>query len=92
MPEPGYPATARNLQNQPTPTNDHAMLERLFSYVEPNPATGPKYVAIREAAQQFAETILTHVPDGWDRTTAIRHIRDAVFTANAGIALNGYCP
>ena len=45
---------------------------------------------IREAARQFAQVIVDEVPLCADQSTAIRHIRDAVVSANAAIALDGH--
>ena len=47
------------------------------------------YRAIRAAGKALAETILNHSPICADQTAAVRHVRDAVMTANAAIALKG---
>lgn len=47
------------------------------------------YEAIREAGKVFAATIVKYTPPSADQTTAIRKIREAVFTANAAIACGG---
>lgn len=64
-------------------------VEQLFSYHPANPGTGPKYDNIREAAKYFAKVIIVNTPPGSDRSAAIRKLREAVMTANAGIALGG---
>ena len=64
-------------------------VEQLFSYHPANPSTGPKYDNIREAAKYFAKVIIVNTPPGSDRSAAIRKLREAVMTANAGIALGG---
>ena len=44
---------------------------------------------IRDMAEAFAMTILTYTPKCADQTTAVRKIREAVWCANAAIALGG---
>lgn len=43
---------------------------------------------VRLAGKILAETINKHVPDSADKTASIRKIREAVWTANAAIAVN----
>jgi hypothetical protein len=65
-------------------------LDHIFTYHAP---TGPeqlaKYQRLRDAAKAFAYAVDNNVPDGDDKAAAIRHIREAVMTANSGIALDG---
>jgi hypothetical protein len=65
-------------------------LDHIFSY---HPPTGPEqlrqYETIRAAGKVFAQAILDNSPAGADQTCAIRHVRDAVMTTNADIALDG---
>lgn len=42
---------------------------------------------VHEAALAFAQVVIRNVPDCADRSAAIRKIREAVFTANAAIAM-----
>ena len=65
------------------------IVEQLFSYHPANPSTRPKYENIREAAKYFAKVLIANTPPGSDRSAAIRKLREAVMTANAGIALGG---
>jgi hypothetical protein len=65
------------------------IVEQLFTYHPATPFSGPKFETIREAAKYFAKVILANTSAGADRTAAIRKLREAVFTANAGIALGG---
>lgn len=65
------------------------IVEQLFSYHPANPSTEPKYDNIREAAKYFAKVLVANTPPGSDRSAAIRKLREAVMTANAGIALDG---
>lgn len=65
-------------------------LDHIFSYHAP---TGPdqlaKYQKLRDAAKTFAQAILDNSPQCADQTAAIRHVREAVMTANAAVALDG---
>lgn len=69
--------------------SDEEKLAEIFSYHPPNKITLPKYEHLRSAAKYFASVILLTVPPGADRTCALRHVRDAVMTANAGVSLDG---
>lgn len=64
-------------------------LTRIFTYHNPNPDSEPKYQAIREAALEFARVLEYNAPSCKDRDAAIRHVRDAVASANAAISLDG---
>lgn len=68
---------------------DEEKIGQIFTYHPATPYTGPKFENLREAAHHFAKVILLNVPRGADRTAAIRHVRDAVMTANAGVSLDG---
>ena len=71
------------------PMTDEEKLNEIFTYHPATPYTGPKFEHLREAARHFAKMILLNVPSGADRTCALRHVRDAVMTANAGVSLDG---
>lgn len=64
-------------------------LQHWFTYHPPDPAQLPHYIALREAAHQFALTVVRHTPPCADQTAAIRKIREAVMTANAAVACDG---
>lgn len=64
-------------------------LQHLFTYHEPQEGQVPLYERLRSAALTFARVIDESVPAGPDRTAAIRKVREAVMTANAGIATGG---
>ena len=64
-------------------------IKNVFSYHAPDCAQLDKYAAIRNAAQDLARIIEANTPPCADQTAAIRKVREAVFTANAAIALNG---
>jgi len=61
-------------------------LDNWFTYHPPTQEQVPVFMALRDAGHQFAETIMTLVPNSPDRTVAIRHVRDAVMAANASLA------
>jgi hypothetical protein len=60
-----------------------------FSYHAPKGTQPDQYAKIREGAKAFAAIVLEHTPPCADQSAAIRHIREAVMTANASIALEG---
>lgn len=64
-------------------------LSKLFTFQIPGPSEREKYDQIRTAAIEFAQTIVDNTVKGPDQTVAIRHVREAVMTANASIALGG---
>jgi hypothetical protein len=64
-------------------------LENIFSYHAPNPEQLVHYKAVREGALAFAKVLEAHVPDGADKSAALRELRVCVMTANAAIALDG---
>jgi len=47
---------------------------------------------VRGAGAAMIGTLMVHVPAGADRQAAIRKVREAVMTANSGIALRGTDP
>lgn len=63
-------------------------LANLFSYHKPFGNQPERYVEIREAGKLLAETILRNTPKSADQSAALRKVREAVFTANAAIAVN----
>lgn len=64
-------------------------LEHIFTYHAPTEEQTHKYGYIRDLALQLAEAIVSEVPSGADQSAAVRLVREAVMTANAGIALGG---
>lgn len=61
----------------------------VFTYHAPEGDMPQRYEALRYAAEQLAEVILCNVPVCADQQAALRKVREAVMTANAGIALKG---
>jgi hypothetical protein len=62
-------------------------LDHLFTYHAPHGNQPERYQSIRAAARIFAEVIVLNTPVGADQSAAIRHVRDAMMTANAAVAL-----
>ena len=69
------------------PNDDH--LQHWFTYHAPTDDLIPKYHEIREAGLAFARVIAKNCPDGADKSTAIRTVREAVMWANAAVACCG---
>lgn len=61
-------------------------IENYFTYHAPTPDQIERYQALRDAAKELAYLIVALVPDGPDKSAAIRKLRETVMTANAGIA------
>lgn len=74
---------------QPQPPRYPLDVDHVFTYHAPSPDQLEHYTAIRDAAKRLARTILEHTPSSADQSAAIRHVREAVMTANAAIALGG---
>lgn len=70
-------------------TGKQTDLDHIFTYHSPSPDQIPTYGDLRDAARVFAEAVVESTPEGADQDAAIRHIREAVMTANAAIALGG---
>ena len=64
-------------------------IDNIFSYHAPEGDQPQRYEAIRSAAKILAQAIMDNTPTGADQTAAVRKVREAVMTANAGIALKG---
>lgn len=64
-------------------------LKEIFKHHPPTPEQVERYEELRKAGLAFAEAIVKLTPPCADQTAAVRHVRDAVMTANAAIALGG---
>jgi hypothetical protein len=64
-------------------------LNNWFSYHPPIADQAQRYEQIRAAGKAMAEKLVELCPESADLTVAIRHIRDAVYSANASIACGG---
>jgi hypothetical protein len=63
-----------------------AELVNYFTYHAPKGDQPERYVRIREAALAFARVVVQNTLPSADQTAAIRKLREAVMTANQGIA------
>lgn len=61
-------------------------IEELFTYHAPTGDQPERYKRIRDAAKALAREIDASCEPGPDRTAAVRHVREAVMTANDSIA------
>jgi hypothetical protein len=64
-------------------------LQDVFSYHKPSRDDQVNYEYLRNHARDFAEAIIACTPPCADQQAALRHVREAVMTANAAIALKG---
>ena len=64
-------------------------IEQAFVYHAPKDGQPEKYVKIRDAGKALAVAILENTPMCADQSAAIRKVREAIFTANSAIALDG---
>ena len=62
--------------------------EENFTYHKPFGNQAKRYESIRDAARVFAEYIAETAPDSEEKTLALRKIQEAVFWANASMAIN----
>lgn len=69
--------------------NQLQRLEKLFTPQKIDASQASHMDTLRHEGLQFAKAILLLCPPGADRSAAIRHIREALFTANASIAQEG---
>jgi hypothetical protein len=63
-------------------------LDNLFRIHHMEPGDTLKLVKIRDAAKVFAAVVLAETPAGPDQDEALRKIREAVWTANAAVAMS----
>lgn len=61
----------------------------VFTTHVPDAAQSQQMETIRTYGKIFASVILDAVPACADQQAAIRHVREAVFTANSAIMLHG---
>lgn len=84
----GIPFSTEPLRSNP-PGLTLADLDEIFQYHAPTSSQQVSYTVLRSAGKALAQAILEVVPAGPDQTAAIRQVREAVMTGNAGIALDG---
>jgi hypothetical protein len=63
--------------------------EYVFSHHSATPEKLASYEAIHTAARQFAQVILTSVPDSADRDAVLHLLREASMLACSAISLDG---
>ena len=73
----------------PVDLSDPKVIEDIFTYHKPEGDQPAKYEAIRNAAKEFARVLVANTPKCADQSAAIRHVREAVMTANAAVSLKG---
>ena len=56
-----------------------------FEYLKPTSGQLAQMTAIRSAAQMYAHVLETHLPDGPDKTYAIRKLREVAMWANVAL-------
>lgn len=56
-----------------------------FEYLKPTGEQIEKMALVREAAKTFSEVLTTELPDGPDKTYAIRKLRELAMWANVTI-------
>lgn len=64
-------------------------IDHIFQYHAPNGEQLAQYARLRSAACEFAIAIVQNTPAGADQSAAMRHVREAVMTADAAVALGG---
>lgn len=67
-------------------------LDNIFSYHRPFGDQPARYEAIRAKGRELAQLILEKTPRSPDQSAALRKVREAIFTANAAIAINEVDP
>lgn len=75
------------------PADEAAALEKLpalnwFRFHPATAETGPIHDGIRGAFRQTARHLLSVLPEGPDKTVALRKLQDAMMSANACVANN----
>lgn len=75
--------------NEHRPMTTEEKLDNWFTYHPPTSDEHVRYAEIRLAGKEFAQKLVALCPESADLTVAIRHIRDAVYSANASIACGG---
>lgn len=77
-----------NIHLNPVSETDQEMLDNWFSYHAPVGDQALRYEAIRAGGKVFATLLIRLCPATPERSTALRMIREAVYSANASIACN----
>lgn len=64
-------------------------LDHVFTYHAPSPDQQVVYEKLRASAKAFAHAIQELTPACADQSAALRHVREALMTANAAVSLGG---
>lgn len=64
-------------------------LHGVIEYHAPSTAALQNIANVRLGAENLCRAILQNCPDCADRSAALRHVREAMMTANASIVLEG---
>lgn len=64
-------------------------IEEVFASHEPDAHQKMRLSDLRDAARKFAKEIVESCPNGPDKSAALRKVREALMTANAGVMLKG---
>lgn len=81
------PPVLKNYSTDPKQTLTPQILLNTFTYHAPKGDQTERYSQIRQQGLLLAQIIVACCPPSADTTAAIRHVREAVMTANASIAL-----
>lgn len=68
---------------------NHNNVDDVFMYHPPEGDQVERYQRLRDAAKVFARVALDVTPQSADQQAGMRHLREAVMTFNAAIALQG---
>lgn len=67
---------------------EKAAIDHLFTYHAPAGDQGERYATLRCEARYMAVLILQNCPNSRERVIAIERLKEALFWANASIAVN----
>lgn len=76
------------LKDPAVPMPNEPVIEDIFTYHAPEGDQPERYKRIRAKAKELAYVIHWACDPGPERTAAMRHLREAVMTANQSIATN----
>jgi hypothetical protein len=68
-----------------------ALVPEVFAHPPhvPEPAQAERLSALHDAAATFATAILSNTPGCADQTAAVRHVREALWSARSAVTLDG---
>jgi hypothetical protein len=67
---------------------DTAQIHNIFTYHAPTGSQTSRYVMIREEAKSLALLINASCPESREKSLALTNLQQAIFWANASIAIN----